>query len=89
MIFSGTSGAALLTVLAPILKIILEAMGHSFDDWLARQRAAQDNRDLGAAQTTARINKESADAERKASELAVNRPDVGAVIAGMERGEPF
>ncbi|MGJ4888972.1 hypothetical protein ACQR1Y_12300 [Bradyrhizobium sp. HKCCYLRH3099] len=87
--FTGTAGAALLTVLAPILRIVLEAIGHSFDDWLARQQAAQVNRELGAREVTSILNKENADAERKASELAVNRPDVGAVVAAMERGDAF
>lgn len=87
--FTGTAGAALLTVFAPILKALFEGMGRSFNDWLARKRAEQTNRDLGAAEVTSTINRESADAERKASELAVNRPDAGSVVAGMERGDAF
>lgn len=86
-LFAGLSGAALLKILAPIIEAFFNGMGRSFNDWLAQQRAEQANRDLGAAQTRAQINKESADAERRANEVAVNRPDVGAVIAGMERGE--
>ncbi|WP_022722859.1 hypothetical protein [Rhodopseudomonas sp. B29] len=88
-LFAGAAGAALLKVLAPIIEALLNGIGRSFNDWLAQKRAEQAQRELGAAQTTSTINKESADAERRASEVAVNRPDVGAVVAGMERGDAF
>jgi hypothetical protein len=88
-IFAGLSGAALLKILAPIIEAILNGIGRSFNDWLAQQRAEQANRDLGAAQTRAQINKESADAERRAADASVNRPDVDSVIAGMQRGDEF
>lgn len=83
--FSGLSGAALLT----ILEALFSAFGAGFNDWLARKRAENDLRDLGASETTSTINKETADAERRASEIAVNRPDVDAVVTGMQRGDPF
>ncbi|WP_441280494.1 hypothetical protein [Tardiphaga sp. 862_B3_N1_1] len=83
--FSGLAGAALLKV----LEALFNAFGTGFNDWLSRKRAEQTQRELGAAETTSTINKESSNAERRASEVAVNRPDVGAVIAGMERGDTF
>ncbi|WP_315804022.1 hypothetical protein [Bradyrhizobium sp. SZCCHNS3002] len=87
--FTGTAGAALLTVLAPILKVLFEAMGRSFNDWLAAKRAEQTNRELGAARTTSTLNRETADAERRANQVAVDRPDIGTVVAGLERGDAF
>lgn len=83
--FSGLAGAALLTV----LEAFFNAFGAGINDWLARKRAENNLHDLGVAETTSTINKESADAERRASEVAVNRPDVSTVIAGMERGDTF
>lgn len=83
--FSGLAGAALLKV----LEALFNAFGAGFNDWLARKRAENNLHDLGVAETTSTINKETAYAERRASEVAVNRPDVGAVIAGMERGDTF
>lgn len=83
--FTGLAGAALLK----LLEALLSAFGTGFNDWLARKRAENNLHDLGVAETTSTINKESADAERRASEVAVNRPDVSTVIAGMERGDTF
>lgn len=83
--FSGLAGAALLK----ILEALFNAAGIGLNDWLARKRAENAQRDLGRAETTSTVNKESADAERRANEVAVNRPDVGTVIAGMERGDAF
>ena len=87
--FSAATWTWLLPILAPILKAFFEGMGKTWNDRLEQQRSEQTNRDLGASQVTSQINKGTADAERKASELATNRPDVGAVIAGMERGDSF
>ncbi|QUS39570.1 hypothetical protein RPMA_12525 [Tardiphaga alba] len=83
--FTGLAGAALLKV----LEALFNAFGAGFNDWLARKRAENNLYDLGRAETTSTINKESADAERRANEAAVNRPDVSAVVAGMERGDTF
>lgn len=89
MFAAGTAAAAWLTVLEPLLEALFNAFGKSFNDWLATQRAEQTQRELGASQVTSTTNKESADAERRANDVAVNRPDVGTVIAGMERGDTF
>jgi hypothetical protein len=83
--FTGLAGAALLKV----LEALFNAFGTGFNDWLARKRAENNLHDLGVAETTSTINKETADAERRASEIAVNRPDVGTVVAGMEHGDTF
>jgi len=83
--FTGLAGAALLKV----LEALFNALGAGFNDWLDRKRAENNLHDLGVSETTSTINKESADAERRANELAVNRPDVGTVVAGMERGDAF
>lgn len=88
-LFAGAAGAAMLKVFAPLLEAVLNGIGRSLNDWLAAKRAEQAQRELGAAQISSTINKESADAERRASQVAVNRPDVGAVVAGMERGDAF
>jgi hypothetical protein len=85
----GAAAAAWLSVLQPILVALFSAAGKSFEGWLAAKRAEQAQRDLGAAKTTNTINQESADAERRASEIAINRPDLDVVIAGMERGDDF
>ncbi|QUS40563.1 hypothetical protein RPMA_18265 [Tardiphaga alba] len=83
--FTGLAGAALLKV----LEALFNAFGTGFNDWLARKRAENNLHDLGRAETTSTINKESADAERRANEVAVNRPDVDDVIAGLQRGDRF
>ncbi|NPU63398.1 hypothetical protein HL667_00110 [Bradyrhizobium sp. 83012] len=87
--FTGVAGAAWLTVLTPILKALFQAGFSSLGTWLDKQRAEQTSRELGAARTTATINRESADAERRADQLAVDRPDIGSVVAGLERGDAF
>lgn len=75
--------------LAPFLGVLLNAFGKSFTDWLEQKRSEEAQRQLGASQVTSTINRETADAERRASEVAVNRPDVSTVVAGMERGDAF
>lgn len=88
-LLAGSAGAALLKAFAPVLEALFNAFGRSLNDWLAQKRAEQTARELGASQITSKINKEAADAERRASEVAVNRPAVGSVVAGMERGDTF
>lgn len=64
---------AIATILA---KAALEAFGNMFLDWLRDQQAAQAREDLGASKTIAATNKETSDAERRASQVAVNAPDI-------------
>jgi hypothetical protein len=71
--------------LGAILKFASDALGN----YLAQRQADTNAKAAGQAEVTSTINKESADAERRASEVAVNRPDVSAVVAGMERGDTF
>lgn len=68
-----------------VLKLVVDL----FSNWLSQRQADANAKAAGRAETTSTINKESADAERRASEVAVNRPDVGNVVAGMERGDAF
>lgn len=85
----GIAGAALLKVFAPLLEAIFNAFGKSFNDWLAGKRAEQAQRDLGASQVTAKINKEAADDEREAAAVATNQPDVGPALNEWANGKPF
>lgn len=55
---------------------------------LAKRQADTNAKAAGQAEATSTINKETADAERRASEVAVNSPDVGTVVAGMEWATP-
>jgi hypothetical protein len=87
--FTGVAAASWLAVLQPILEAFFSAFGRSFTDWLDRKRAEQAQRELGRFETASTINRESTNAERRASDLAVNRPDIGNVIDGMQRGDPF
>lgn len=89
MFTSTAMWASLLAMLAPILKALFEGFGSSLAASAASKRAEAAQRDLGASQTASTINKETADAERRASEVAANRPDVAVVVAGMERGDAF
>jgi hypothetical protein len=68
-----------------VVKLVVDLVGN----WLSQRQADNNAKAAGQAQATTKINKESADAERRASEVAVNRPDTGAVVAGMERGDTF
>jgi hypothetical protein len=68
-----------------VVKLVVDLVSN----WLSQRQADSNAKAAGQAQATSKINKESADAERRASEVAVNRPDAGAVIAGMERGDTF
>lgn len=88
--FTGTAlSAAAMAILKTLLDSFLMAFGSAVTDWLAAVRGEKAQRDLGAAQTTSSINKESADAERRANDVANNRPDDVAVIDGMVRGDEF
>lgn len=87
--FSGIAGTALLTVLQPILTALFNAVGRSFDDWLASRRAEQALKDLGAAQVTGAINKEAANDERKVAQVAINQPDVAAALDEWSAGKEF
>lgn len=68
-----------------VLKLVVDL----FNDWLSQRQADTNAKAVGRAETSTTINKEAADAERRANEVAVNRPDVSAVVAGMERGDAF
>ncbi|MFZ5737203.1 MAG: hypothetical protein ACOY6K_10015 [Pseudomonadota bacterium] len=67
--------------------LVLGALAKLALDAFAAWRADQTTRAAGRADATSTINRESADAERRANEVSVNRPDLGAVLAGMERGD--
>jgi hypothetical protein len=89
MFTAGAAGEALMKILSPLLSAFLNSVGKGINDNLAAKRSEQTIHDLGVSQTTSIINKESADDERRANEVAVNRPDVDAVVSGLERGDEF
>ncbi len=60
----------------------------ALDAWQSYQ-ANQALRQAGAAETANKINQESADAERRAGEVAVNQPDVDDALAGWADGKKF
>jgi hypothetical protein len=69
--------------------LLLGALAKILLDLWSDHQANQALRKSAVAETVATINKETADAERRANEVAVNRPDVSTVVAGMERGDAF
>jgi hypothetical protein len=48
--------------------------------WLSDQRAAQALEGKGRAETAAAVNKETADAQARASEVQINAPDTDCLI---------
>lgn len=86
MAILATIGAWLASYgLGAILKFASDALGN----YQAQRQADSNAKAAGQAEATSTINREAADAERRASEVAVNRPDVNSVVAGMERGDTF
>lgn len=88
-LFAGAAGAALLKVFAPLLEAVLNGIGRSLNDWLAAKRAEQAQRELGATQISSTINKESADADRRANAVLVNRPDLDDALDRWSHGAKF
>lgn len=87
MFTAAGAGAALLALAAKFLPIALAAIA---DYVLKSHAAAQTRADdiaLGQATTTAAVNKETADADHRAAEVAVNAPPVGSMLDAMSRGE--
>lgn len=73
----ATQGVSLaLGFLASVLK----------DAW-ATYQANKAQRDLGASETAATINKETADAERRAASAAINAPDRARVTDDADQGK--
>lgn len=59
---------------AEIVGLILGFLAKLILGYIEDRRAAQAQRDAGAATTSSQINKETADAERRASEAQANAP---------------
>lgn len=47
MFTTGVAGAALLKTLAPLLEMLFNAFGKSFNDYLSQKRSEQARQDLG------------------------------------------
>jgi hypothetical protein len=69
------------------LTIVLGALAAYLKDIHAANASAQAQRDAGAASTAASVNKETADAERRAADAAVNAPDRDAVAGDLDAGK--
>ncbi|MGY3690182.1 hypothetical protein [Bradyrhizobium erythrophlei] len=85
--FSGATLAAVLTALQPLLEAFFNAFGSSLNDYLARQRADQNAKDLGAAQATVQQQNATIDAQQAELEAQANAPkSVDDAIKRLEEG---
>lgn len=70
-----------------LIVAVITALGKLALDYFQRQKATkeavQDGRDAKGAE----INKETADAERRASAAASNTPDIDGMLADMDKGK--
>ena len=55
--------------------------------WLQQRQDNANTIALGQATATAQVNKETADADRRAAGAAINAPDVDRTITDLERGK--
>lgn len=79
--------SAILTWLASSgASLILGFLAQVIRDVAADRRASQSQRDLGAAQTNAAVNGETANAERRASDAAINAERGPGLDDGLQSG---
>lgn len=69
--------------------LLLGALCKLFLDAWNTYQANQSQRNSAVAEVTTKINKESADAEKRANEVLVNRPDIDDALDKWSRGEKF
>jgi F0F1-type ATP synthase membrane subunit b/b' len=63
------------TIIRAIVGAFVAEIFEAIDSYLRRIRGEQAAADKARADLTAKINKETADAERRAAEAAINAPD--------------
>ena len=67
--------------------VILGALTGMASDYFRQRQADANAKALGVSTTTAKINQEAADADRRATKAAIDAPDVGGVIDDLDRGK--
>jgi hypothetical protein len=81
------SGSFLTLILTQVLPAVLLALFKGFNDRQTQSQARADQVDLGQSRAAAATNKETADAERRASERMQNTGDLDDLLAGMAEGK--
>lgn len=74
-------------ILSSLLSAGLGALLGFFQDYMAKRRSDAALRDLGQTETTAAVNKETSDANRRAADAAVNAPPIDRMLDDMDRGK--
>lgn len=74
-------------LLGTALTAFFNALFGTLFSFLDQQDRDREHEQAGADRVTVAVTKESADAERRAETVVVNAPDVGGVLADMERGD--
>jgi hypothetical protein len=69
------------------LSAILGWVAGMASDYIRQRQADANAKAVGQLTVTAAVNKETADAERRAAGAAINAPDLGGVLDDMERGK--
>lgn len=72
--FTATGIASWLTIFQPLLTAVFNAFGRSLNDYFAQQRANQDAKDLGSAETKIEQQNVTIDAQQAEIEAQANAP---------------
>jgi hypothetical protein len=67
--------------------LLLGFVAKLISDAATRAQADRNAKAVGQLTTTATVNKETADAERRASDAAINAPDLRRVLDDLDRGK--
>jgi hypothetical protein len=86
-VLTGTTGAAILAIAAKLLPAIIAAIAAAIASRQGQVQERVDAEALGTAKTTATVNRETADAQRRAADATLNAPDTGSMLDAMSRGE--
>jgi hypothetical protein len=86
-VLTGTAGAAILAIAAKLLPAIIAAIAAAIASRQGQVQERVDAQALGTANTTATVNRETADAQRRAADATLNAPDTGNMLDAMSRGE--
>lgn len=73
-------------VMTALLPIVLKALTQGLLDYMAQQQARGDQIALGQSRAVSTINREAADAERRAVDATFNVPALGGVIDDLRHG---
>jgi NAD/NADP transhydrogenase beta subunit len=82
-LFTGASGASLIS---SIIGALFNSLFSNLFGYLDKQAEGQAREELGRTKEIAKVNKETANAQRKAAEVAINAPDVDEFIDLLEHG---